>query len=91
MWGARCSWRRSWGRSGRCTPANLALAEQAASTLSDPALGTLSPRRLVLLALLAYPASDAQGVCRRLNLSGRRAEAVMGVPRVKSVCGDLER
>ena len=75
----------------RAVHPGLALTEQAASALSDPAFDTLSPRRLVLLALLAYPASDAQGVCRRLNLSGRRAEAVMGVLRVKAVCGDLER
>ena len=75
----------------RAVHPGLGLTEQAGSALSDPAFGTLSPRSLVLLALLAYPASDAQGVCRRLNLSGRRAEAVMGVPRVKSVCGDLER
>ena len=73
----------------RAVHTGLGLTEQAGSALSDPAFGTLSPRSLVLLALLAYPASDAQGVCRRLNLSGRRAEAVMGVPRVKAVCGDL--
>ena len=73
----------------RAVHPDLELTEQAGSALSDPAFGTLSPRSLVLLALLAYPASDAQGVCRRLNLSGRRAEAVMGVPRVRAVCGDL--
>ena len=75
----------------RAVHPDLELTEQAGSALSDPAFDTLSPRSLVLLALLAYPASDAQGVCRRLNLSGRRAEAVMGVPRVKAVCGDLGR
>ena len=75
----------------RAVHPGLALTEEAGSALWDPAIDTLSPRSLVLLALLAYPASDAQGVCRRLNLSGRRAEAVIGVPRVKTVCGDLER
>ena len=75
----------------RAVHTGLGLTEQAGSALSDPTFDTLSPRSLVLLALLAYPASDAQGVCRRLNLSGRRAEAVIGVPRVKTVCGDLER
>ena len=73
----------------RAVHPELALSKQAAAILSEPTFDTLSPRGLVLLALLAYPASDAQGVCRRLNLSGRRAEAVGSVRRVKAVYGDL--
>ena len=69
----------------------LALDEPTASALSDPAFDTLSPQSLVLLALLTYSASDVQGVSRRLNLAGGRAEAVANMPRVKAVCGDLER
>ena len=75
----------------RAVHPDLALSERADSALSEPAFDTLSPRGLVLLALLAYAASDGQGICRRLNLSGRRAEAVGGVPRVKAVYGELGR
>ena len=75
----------------RAVHTGLELPEQAASVLSDPAFDTLSARRLVLLALLAYTASDAQGVCQRLNLSGKRAEAVGSMPCVRAVCGELGR
>ncbi len=75
----------------RAVHPDLALAEPAASALSDPAFDTLSPRGLVILALLAYRASDIPSLCRRLNLSGRRAEAVRGVSRARAACGDLGR
>ena len=75
----------------RAVHTGLELPEQAASAVSDPAFDTLSPRHLVLLVLLAYTASDAQGVCRRLNLSGKRAEAVGSMPCVRAVCGELGR
>ena len=75
----------------RAVHPDLALGKQAATSLSDPAFDTLAPRHLVLLALLSYPASDTQGVCRRLNLSGRRAESVNGVQGVRAACGDLGR
>ena len=68
---------------------DLALPEHAVPTLSAPSFDTLSPRRLVLLALLAYSAADVHGVSQRLNLSGRRAEAVSSVPRVKAGCRRL--
>ena len=75
----------------RAVHPGLALTEQAGSAVSDPAFDTSSPRPVVLLALLAYTASDVQGVCRRLNLSGKRAEAVGSMPCVRAVCGELGR